>query len=178
MAAGDLVDRDFLFRACQGIQFGHQVCYPCLFEDKFDVIVVSLRTLKWQELSPWHFCISIDNLFCNRIQRHNNCTSILLDSLCWNILYCSIDDITLFRFKAIKQKYLPHYDTTRHSYLWQGGVCYCSSSRSSFDCCDSRYCFMLSELTTFFPVCSSKASFATRATEPPLSATLACSLIV
>ena len=53
----------------------------------------------------------------------------------------------------------------RHSYLWQGWsdnfnrinlwmsrVCYCSSSRSSFGCCDSRYCFMLSELTTFFPV--------------------------
>ena len=112
MAAGDFVDRDFLFRTCQGIQFGHQVCYPCFFEDKFDVIVVSLRTLKWQELSPWHFCISIDNLFCNRIQRHNNCTSILLDSLCWNILDCSIDDITLFRFKAIKQKNLPHYDST------------------------------------------------------------------
>ena len=62
--------------------------------------------------------------------------------------------------------------------LWKCGVCYCSSSRSSFGCCDSRYCFMLSELTTFFPVCCSKASFATRATEPPLSATLACSLIV
>ena len=143
MAAGDFVDRDFLFRACQSIQFGHQVCYPCLFEDKFDVIVVSLRTLKWQELLPWHFCISIDNLFCNRIQRHSNCASILLDGLRRNVLDCSIDDITLFRFKAIKQKNLPHYDPTPATAICgRGGVCYCSFSRSSFDCCDSRYCFI------------------------------------
>ena len=97
-------------------------------------------------------------------------------------------------FKAVKQKNLPHYDITPATGtcgrggaiipiqeivdLWKCGVCYCSSSKSSFGCCDSRYCFMLSELTTFFPVCCSKASFATRPTEPPLSATLACSLIV
>ena len=56
---------------------------------------------------------------------------------------------------------------------------YCSSSsKSILACWDSRYCFILSELTTFFPVCSSKASFATLATDPPLAATCACSLIV
>ena len=56
---------------------------------------------------------------------------------------------------------------------------YCSSSsKSILGCWDSRYCFILSELTTFFPVCSSKASFATLATDPPLAATCACSLIV
>ena len=87
--------------------------------------------------------------------------------------------ILQLRFEDIKQKNLPHYDSTPATAICgRGGVCYCSSSRSSFDCCDSRYCFILSELTTFFPVCSSKASFATRATEPPLSATRACSLIV
>lgn len=47
MTAGNFVDRNFLFCACQGIQFCHQVCYPCFFEDKFDIIIVSLRTLKW-----------------------------------------------------------------------------------------------------------------------------------
>lgn len=56
---------------------------------------------------------------------------------------------------------------------------YCSSSsKSILACWDSRYCFILSELTTFFPVCSSKASFATLATDPPLAAICACSLIV
>ena len=36
MTAGNFVDRNFLFCACQGIQFSHQVCYPCFFKDKFD----------------------------------------------------------------------------------------------------------------------------------------------
>ena len=66
---------------------------------------------------------------------------------------------------SISTLLLPNYDCS-------------SSSKSILACWDSRYCFILSELTTFFPVCSSKASFATLATDPPLAATCACSLIV
>ena len=42
MTAGNFVDRNFLFCACQGIQFNHQICYPCFFKNKFDIVIVSL----------------------------------------------------------------------------------------------------------------------------------------
>ena len=53
-----------------------------------------------------------------------------------------------------------------------------SCSNPNVGCWASRYCFMLSEVTTRLPVCSSNASLATRATEPPRAATFACSCIV
>ena len=42
MAAGNLVDRHFLFCTGQGIQFGHQVCASGLLEDNLDIVIESL----------------------------------------------------------------------------------------------------------------------------------------
>ena len=41
VAAGDLVDRDFLFGAGDSIQFSQKVCNSSLFEDDIDIIVAS-----------------------------------------------------------------------------------------------------------------------------------------
>ena len=46
VAAGNLIDRNFLFGAGNGVKFGYEVCDFSLFEDDLDVVIKSFRTFK------------------------------------------------------------------------------------------------------------------------------------
>ena len=58
MAAGNLIDRNFLFGAGNGVKFGYEVCDFSLFEDDLDVVIKSFRAFKREKLISGIICIS------------------------------------------------------------------------------------------------------------------------
>lgn len=70
VAAGNLVDQNFLFGAGNGVKFGYEVCDFCLFEDDLDVVIKSFRAFKREKLISRIICISIYNLLGHTVQRN------------------------------------------------------------------------------------------------------------
>ncbi len=101
MAAGYLVDGDFLLGAGDRVELRDQIGDAGEPEDGLDILIVFLGAPERKQPVPRPVPVSGDNLPGDPVQRHDNRTGRLPDGFGRDVFHGPVDDITLLQAQQV-----------------------------------------------------------------------------